>query len=501
MTQRRNVRRKKVSRTSRKIGLVLCGIQLFLTIGFATVLLQLNILPAGRLVPILCALVVLLLCSFVTQGMTRGKARAGKILSVLVSVLLVFGVYWGYQGDGTLRALSGDGRTITIDNVVVVVLDSDPAESLQDAVDYVFGVQYTMRGEAVRTAVEELNDELGVTIREWEYASLLEQVDGLRYGEVQAIIYNEAFRDLLAEHRPGFLEEVRVIGSRQIVREEENIIDVEEIDVSDDTFFVFISGMDVFGAIETSGLSDVNMLMAVNPDTHQILLINTPRDYYVPFPGITGARNDKLTHAGIYGVHASMAALSELYGIDIPFYVRVNFTSFIDIIDALGGIDVYSAHRFATSGYPALQVSQGMNRFDGRQALAFTRERFNVPGGDIGRGANQQAVISGILRRAMSPAILTGAGGILSGVEAGMDTNMTHEQIQALIRDQLRLGSSWNMKSVGVDGTHGHSTECFSMPGVSLFVIRPDMEQVNGAREQIAALQRGEIFADTEVLE
>ncbi|MCL2842919.1 MAG: LCP family protein [Oscillospiraceae bacterium] len=497
MTQR-STKRKKTSHTSRKIGLVLCGIQLFVTIGFATVLLQLNILPAGQLVGILSALTVLLVFSFVTQRMTRGKARAGKIVSVLMSILLVFGVYFGHQGDGALRAIAGDGRTVTIDNVVVAVLVGDSAESLQDAAGYVFGVQYAMGGDAVRTAVEELNADLGTAITEREYASLLEQVDGLRYGEVQAIIYNEVFRSLLEEHRPGFLEEIRVIESRQIERVEESTV-AAEVDVSDDTFAVFISGMDVFGSIETSGLSDVNMLMVVNPDTHQILLINTPRDYYLPFPGVTGAQNDKLTHAGIYGVQTSMAALSELYGVDIPFYVRVNFTSFIEIIDALGGVDVYSAHGFTSSlGMP---VSQGINRFTGRQALEFSRERFNVPGGDIGRGANQQAVISAILRRAMSPAILTGANAILSSVETGMDTNMTYEQIQALIRDQLRLSYSWNMKSVGVDGAHGHSTNCFSMPGTSLFVIRPDMEQVNVVREQIAALQRGEVFVDAEVLE
>jgi len=461
------------------------------------VLSQLNMLPMGFLVVLSGVSAIFWLIPLIGHVVSRKRAIAVKVVSVLMILILFTGIYFAQQFGSALRGFSGDGRTTMIDNVVVAVLVDDPAESLEDARHYTFGVQYVSEGESIREAIDEINATLGTTVVEREYGGLFEQIEGLLAGEVQAIIYNEAFQTVLDEIRPEFLDEIRVIAVIQTVTELDSA--AVDIEIADESFAVFISGIDVFGAIETNGLSDVNMLMVVNPVTHQILLINTPRDYYIPFPGITGGQRDKLTHAGIYGVHASMDALSALYGVDVPFYVRVNFTSFIDIIDALDGIDVYSQRAFTTSlGMP---VSQGINRFNGTQALEFSRERFNVVGGDIGRGANQQAVITAILRRAMSPAILRGANSILNSVETGMDTNMSYEQIQTLIRNQLSDSPAWNIKSMGVDGEFSMSTECFSMPGWELFVILPDQASIDLAKEQIAALQRGEILEDAELLQ
>jgi len=451
----------------------------------------------GFFIAILSVLAIVWLILFVKQGIASNKAVVGKVISVLISIILVAGIYYVHQGNDALRAFAGGGVTTMVENVVVAVRTDDPAETLQDAAHYNFGVQYATGADSTVDAIAAINNALGAAITKTEYPSLFEQVHGLLSGEVQAIIYNEAFGNILEEIHPGFLDEIRVIALEQIVTEVEGM--AADIEVTDETFAIFISGIDAFGVIE-NGLSDVNMLMLVNPTTHQILLVNTPRDYYIPFPGITGGRRDKLTHAGIYGVHTSMAALEELYGIDIPFYVRVNFTAFINVIDALGGIDVYSAHAFTTR-YGRVPVSRGWNQFNGHQALEFSRERFSLPDGDLDRGANAQAVITAILRRAMSPAILTGATTILNSIASDMDTNMTIEQIQELIRTQLSDGPSWNIKSMAADGTFSSSTTTFSMPGPSLFVIIPDQASVDLVREQIAALQRGEILVDSEVLQ
>ena len=273
-----------------------------------------------------------------------------------------------------------------------------------------------------------------------------------------------------------------------------------EIKVEDESFAVYISGIDVYGAIETNSRSDVNIIAVVNPTTHQILLVTTPRDYYVEIPGISGGAKDKLTHAGIYGVDASMATLGALYDTEIDFYARVNFTSLITMIDALGGVDVNSEQAFTTSYDSGLvmDVAQGLNHFNGQQALAFSRERQNVDGGDFQRGKNQQAVITAMIKKAISPAILMGANGILESVGGNVDTNMSHEQIQELIKSQLASPAAWNIKSMAAEGT-GDEQYCYSSGEALLYVTQPDMNSISAIQQAIDAVESGEILQDSEV--
>ena len=207
-------------------------------------------------------------------------------------------------------------------------------------------------------------------------------------------------------------------------------------------------------------------MAVVNPVSHQILLVTTPRDYYVEIPGVSGGQKDKLTHAGIYGVDASMSTLEQLYDTEIQFYARVNFTSLIEIVDALGGVDVESEYAFTTSGDSGrvVNVVQGTNHFNGEEALAFSRERQNVPGGDNQRGKDQQAVITAMIKKMVSPAILTGANGILNSVSGNVETNMSESQIQELIKTQLSDGVSWNITIHGGRGNRRQSVLLLPTP-------------------------------------
>ena len=242
------------------------------------------------------------------------------------------------------------------------------------------------------------------------------------------------------------------------------------------------------------------LFRSVNPNTHQVLLVTTPRDYYVQIPGISGDMRDKLTHAGIYGVDASMSTLGQLYNTSIEFYARVNFTSLVEMVDALGGIDVISEQAFTTSDDSGLvmDVIHGENHFNGEQALAFARERQNVDGGDFQRGRNQQAVITAMIKKAISPAILTGANGLLNSVSGNVDTNMSTEQIQTLVKNQLSEGGAWNIKSMSAEGM-GDTQECFSMVGTPLYVTQPDQNSVAAIQTAIAAVKAGETFSDSEI--
>ena len=230
----------------------------------------------------------------------------------------------------------------------------------------------------------------------------------------------------------------------------------------------------------------MNILAVVNPASHQVLLITTPRDYYIKLPGITGMKKDKLTHAGIYGVDISMATLGSLYDVEPDFYVRVNFTSFEQIIDALGGIDVDSEFAFTTSGNEC-KVVKGRNHFNGMQALAFCRERYNLPGGDFQRGRNQQAMLTAMIQKVLSPSILTGAGEIMESISGNVDTDMSAEQIQKLIKSQLEDPQPWDIISMDAKGTEDRQI-CYSIPEMAVYVTQPDkdsLEEIKAAIRQV----------------
>lgn len=489
-------KRRASNKVSRQVGIILCGIQLAVTLVFIAALFVLNMLPMKYLGAAAGILLVFWLIPLIGQLVSKKKAIAGKVFSIFMSVVLALGSYYIFKTNGTVEDITG-GNT-KVDKMVVAVLADDPAETIGDAADYSFGVQYAMKGDDVKSTVEAINKELGRDISTTEYKSLNEQAEALRGGQVQAIVYNDAYTGVLEEAYEGYSDEVKIIYSHEITSTLKN--EAADVKVADDSFTVYISGIDVYGAIETNSRSDVNIIATVNPTTHQILLVTTPRDYYVEIPGISGGQKDKLTHAGIYGVDASMATLEQLYDTDIDFYARVNFTSLEQMVDALGGVDVVSEQAFTTSDDSGLvmNVVQGENHFTGKQALAFSRERMNVDGGDFQRGKNQQAVITAMIKKAISPAILTGANGVLSSVSGNVDTNMSQNQIQELIKSQLSGGAAWNIKSMAAEGT-GDNQECYSSPGSILYVTQPDMSSVTPIIEAINAVEKGETLPDSEV--
>ena len=490
---------KRDNQISWTIGVVLGVIQAVASVVFMIALCVVDMLPVKYLAIIAGLLLIALLIVFTSQLLSKKKGIAGKIFSVLMSVILAVGSFYIFKANGTVSEISGSGTKV--DKVVVAVLADDPAESIQDAKDYSFGVQYALKGEEIQETVGAINEELGSAIAETEYRSVQEQATALHNGDVQAIIYNEAYNGILSEEFGDFGNSIKVIYSHSIETKVENNA-AEQVEVKDDTFTVYISGIDVYGAIETNSRSDVNIMAVVNPTSHQILLVTTPRDYYVEIPGISGGELDKLTHAGIYGVDASMATLGQLYDTTIDFYARVNFTSLVEMVDALGGVDVYSEQAFTTSEDTGLvmNVVQGENHFNGQQALAFSRERMNVDGGDFQRGKNQQAVITAMIKKAVSPAILVGANGILNSVSGNVDTNMSQDQIQTLIKTQLSDGGAWNIKSVAAEGT-GDQQYCFSSPGSLLYVTQPDPNSVASIKAMIDSVENGEVFTDSEVVQ
>ena len=270
--------------------------------------------------------------------------------------------------------------------------------------------------------------------------------------------------------------------------------------ITKEPFVIYLSGVDTRGELTENARSDVNILAAVNPVTKRVALINTPRDYYVDLAGTES--KDKLTHAGLYGVETSMETLGNLYGIQVDHYIRINFAGFINIIDALGGVDVYSDQAFTSVGSPGYYdpttFVEGWNHLDGKSALAFARERHAFASGDIQRGINQMKVIDAMLNKIKSPALLMGFSKIMDAASDCFVTSFSQDQISALVRMQLSDFAEWDIESYTVTGTSSSSTKCYSAKGQKLYVMKPDDSSVSKAKEMIASVLGGEgTVADT----
>lgn len=486
-------RRRRPERSKRNIlGNILLILQLIVSVAFVGILALSNIIPLKFMVLIGVFLIILLLIGVVSQIKRRKRGTIGKVYIAVATLIIGLASYYLGITTGALARITG-GNT-TVDTMVVAVRADDPAENLADAENYKFGVQYSISSDDMKETVAKINEDLGTEIDEVEYKNVNAQAKALHDGDVDAIIYNEGYKGILEDEFDGYSDKVKIIYTHHIKTELEDLsIDV---DVTE-PFSVYLSGIDVYGEITQNSRSDVNIIATVNPKTRQILLVTTPRDYYVEIPEVSHGQKDKLTHAGIYGVDASIRTLSELYDVEIPFYARVNFTSLIDIVNILGGVDVDSEYEFTTSkaAGKVVDVKKGMNHFNGEEALAFSRERKHLPDGDNQRGKNQQAVLTAMIKKMVSPSMLLKANSIINSVSGNVETNMSQKQLQALIKRQLSVGGKWNIKSVAADGT-GDQQACFSSGSQELYVTIPNETSVEEIQTEIDRVLNGETLED-----
>lgn len=251
----------------------------------------------------------------------------------------------------------------------------------------------------------------------------------------------------------------------------------------EEPFNVIISGIDQYGDISVVSRSDVNILMTVQPKRHRIRLTTIPRDSYVSIAGGGNGGYDKLTHAGIYGIGSTVRTIENLFEIPIHYYIRVNFSSLIDLVDVLGGIEVNSPYAFSAGGY---QFSSGMNFMDGKKALAFSRERYSLPSGDLDRGRNQERVIEGMIRRANSPDILLHYNQMLHVFEKATESNLASEKITELVNNQIKDSSPWQVESSEVSGYGTYGLPSYAMPGWNLYMFQLDQDSIMESRREIA---------------
>lgn len=471
---------KEQKKTLHMAGKLITLIQLILAVGLIAVIWNSGLVPTKYLVAIIIVLLILFGVTFGLQYVKNKVYIVGIALSIILSILQAIGIVYMLKADKLMADVGG--ANYKTDNMIVVVKKDNPASNLMDASMYRFGTQTAVDQENTQTMLDNINKALGREVKVEQYGTVQELANALLEGRVDAAVYNQALDGLITDSIEDYSDKVRVLYHYGIETElEQETADVEE------PFNVYISGIDVSGPVATNSRSDVNIIMTVNPNTKKILLTTTPRDYYVQIPDISGEQRDKLTHAGIYGVDASMRTLEQLYGIDISYYARVNFSSLVKIVDTLGGVDVDSDFEFTAGGY---QFKQGMNHLDGKQALAFSRERYSFEDGDNQRGKDQEKVLTAILNKAMSPAILSNASALIADVSDSVQTNMTQEEMAKFIKMQLNDGASWTIESQAASG-NGDTQACYSSGDQPLYVMWPDEAVVQSISAKMNEILNG----------
>ena len=458
---------------------VLSIIYSILVICFIASLLWLNVLPAEYLYPLIGVIVVISLFIVPVMYSKNGKKNRKKIaafFAVLFMVLFGIGTYYMTATIGFFNAITSIGGT-SEDFYLVVKADSSYDEASQLSGKTV--ATYATADTSYAKAKTKLQDEVSV---EYSYIeSIPDLLDGLLDEDYPAIFISAATYDTMKESDSQLETETKIIHTISVKVQSSRT--TKHVDVTDESFNILVSGLDTTGDISTVSRSDVNMVVTINPVTKQILLTSIPRDYYVDLPS-KGAK-DKLTHSGLYGIDETVGAVEQALGIEINYYVKVNYSTVVKLVDAIGGIDIYSPYTFTTHGMTDhYTFYEGENHLDGSMALAYSRERQSFSAGDMQRNENQQLILKAIMDKALqSSTILSDYTSILSAIEDNLETDMGSRDIRALIRMQLGDMASWDIQTQALKGEPDFQI-CYAL-GTGASVVMPDAALIAEAADKI----------------
>lgn len=481
-------------------AIILSVILVVFTGGLVYQIFKLQILPDNILIPIILVLILLtlifvLLINFSTHGLVS------KILCSLMVVVLstVYGLgnYYLYSTNTTLETVTDQGNKAK-NTVSVVVLNSSGLENVNSLEGSKLGVLKTIGNEATKKSLTDLKKN-NVTYTKKTYDNMLGMLKALYDGEVDAIVLNEAYRSNVCdlEDYTNFNNDTKVIH-KTVYYTKENSSSLAVSDITSKPFNILISGNDSFGSLDENSRSDVDMLVTINPVTSTILLTSIPRDSYVKEVCNDYACNygvyDKLTHTGIYGVDTTKDTIENLLDIDINYVYRVNFTSMIDIVDALGGVDVTVPEGMAVSKFYTNSnlegVHEGENHLDGKRALAYSRERKAYLDGDLQRARNQQQVLQAMFKKATSPEIIKNYTSLLKALIGAFDTNMTTKEITSFIKYQIQAKPSWKFEQFVLKGDNDLKMSAELGSEVSVVILYDSY--INIAHDKIQAVLDGQ---------
>ena len=397
----------------------------------------------------------------IVEGKTSKRTIISKVLSLIVSIVLVIGSTFAARGNTFLNNVQTTTQKYAIN--VIVLKDGDYGTASLDGLKGVnFGRSYEKEKATLNKALAQMEETID-TQKYTTYDTYSQLADALYNKEVDAIVVGTQYKSMLELNHEGFDEETRIVKTYEFDKKAKSVT-TAVTDVTEKPFNVYVTGIDTYGSVSTVSRSDVNLIVTVNPKTKQILMTSIPRDCEIELH--KNGKMDKLTHTGIY--------------------------------DALGGVTVDSDYEFTTR-HGNYHIVKGENELDGDKGLCFVRERYNLPSGDYDRGRNQQKLLKAMLNKAMSPKIITNFQRILTAIEGCFETNMSSDEIKSLINMQLDDNAEWDVFNVQLDGKGYMTDQTYSMHGTSIYVMKPYASYVKKITKLIDRVEDGDKITENDV--
>ncbi len=471
--------KKKNKKVLNIVSIIIGIISLILMLVFSYAIYKLNMIPGKFLIPVYILIFVIYTGLLLTVFLPKVKSKI-KVFSMIILVL--FGVIFGFADKYIFTTLNFmdilDRDVLQKERYDVYVLENSSYNKLEDLKGKKVGLYQSSNSEK---AGSELKNKIDFEII--EYTDVEKMFESLNNDEINAIIISSSVKNLLDTELNDINVKIKSIYNFKISIEKNDIVKV--VNVTNTPFNVYIAGGDGYGSIDYTFNTDVNMVATINPTTRKILLTSIPRDYYVNLVGQGPNAYDKLTHAGYYGIEESVKTVENLLDTDINYYVKINFSTIQGIVDAIGGVDVYSDYDFYEQAYGLYHFTIGNNHLDGKQALAFARERKSFATGDVQRVKNQQKVVEAIVNKVTSStALISSYDRILDSVSENLDTNMPSKDISRLVKMQLSDMRGWTIESQNAVGT-GQMGPTYTFPTLNLYTMLPDKDSVNSLKLKI----------------
>lgn len=471
--------KKKNKKVLNIVSIIIGIISLILMLAFSYAIYKLNMIPGKFLIPVYILIFIIYTGLLLTVFLPKVKSKI-KVISIVVLVL--FGVIFGFADKYIFTTLNFmdilDREVLQKERYDVYVLENSSYNKLEDLKGKKVGLYQSSNSEK---AGSELKNKIDFEII--EYTDIEKMFESLNNDEINAIIISSSVKNLLDTELNDINVKIKSIYNFKISIEKNDIVKV--VNVTNTPFNVYIAGGDGYGSIDYTFNTDVNMVATINPTTRKILLTSIPRDYYVNLVGQGPNAYDKLTHAGYYGIEESVKTVENLLDIDINYYVKINFSTIEGIVDAIGGVDVYSDFDFYEKAFGKYHFTVGYNHLNGNQALAFARERKSFSTGDVQRVKNQQKIVEAIINKVTSStALISSYDRILDTISENLDTNMPSKDISRLVKMQLNDMRGWTIESQNAVGT-GQMGPTYTFPTLNLYTMLPDEASVNSLKAKI----------------
>lgn len=454
-------------KTKKYFGKLIGGLSFIIYLIFAFFLYKYNILPIKYRVLLLVILPVILLCYLYLSSKDKIKKTGNIIFSIIliiISISEIIFISFANSSIKTINEISKKDNSLMTEMSYIVRKDS-PYKSLEDINEASLSIAETEESETIDEVLRKYKKEFDTDIATNKYIDYLSLGKSLLRGKEEVMLLNEGFRSLIEESEENFSQDTRKIGSVLVENKKKESEDDKEVVAQNESFNVYISGIDTYGSLSNVSRSDVNLVISVNPVKGKVLITTIPRDSYVDIPG---KGMDKLTHAGLFGVDSSIQTIENLLNINIDYYGKVNFTTLTELIDVLGGIDVENPRAFSAEGY---NFVQGTNHLDGSASLVFARDRYHQAEGDFDRGRNHTRIIAAIINKMLRPEMLLNFNNISQVALKSVNTDMPYEKMIELVNKQIDSGKKWEIQSQSLEGTGTMDLKSALMPEAKLYMM------------------------------